>query len=143
MLCFDRAALPFERSVAHAYLLRQTAHRLNLQHDNKASSTISACLRAAESFVVCAGVSSSLVKRTKYLTLAADLFSRGSQISRAAQAYFNAGKYTEAAQHFMRAELYEEAADVVLSFRSEMDSKVAMRCLGSAKLYLHREGELL
>lgn len=142
VLCFDRAALPVERTIAHAYLLRQMAQRLILQHGYKAS-TIGACIRAADSFVVCAGLSTSAVKRAKYFTLAAQWYSSGSQIAQAAQAYMSAGKYTEAAQHFRRAKLYEEAADVVLHHRNKLDSKVADQCLSTAKLYLHRENQLL
>jgi hypothetical protein len=142
MLCFDRAALPVERSIAYAYLLRQAAQRLVLQHGYKAS-TVDACIRAADSFVVCAGLSASPAKRAKYLTLAAHWYSSGSQIAQAAQAYLNAGRYTDAAQHFKRAKLYEEAADVVLHHRGELDSKVVDQCLSTAKLYLHKENQLL
>lgn len=140
MMCFERAALPFERSVAHAYLLRQSAQRLILQHGHK-TIAIDACVRAAESFVVCAGISS--LKRTKYLRLAAEWYYHGSRVAQAAQAHLNAGNYTQAAQNFKRAGLYDEAVDVVLHHRSEMDRKVANQCLGIARLHLHREGQLL
>jgi hypothetical protein len=142
MFCFERASLSFERSVAYAYLLRQVAQRAILQHGHK-ESTIGACIQAAESFVVCAGISSSIVKKRRYLTLAAEWYSSGSQFSQAAQAYLNAGRFTKAAQHFKRAGLYDEAADVVLHHRNEVDREVAEQCLSIAKLHLHREGQLL
>ncbi|KAF8491287.1 hypothetical protein JB92DRAFT_2753228 [Gautieria morchelliformis] len=142
MFCFERASLSFERSVAYAYLLRQAAQRAILQHGHK-ESTIGTCIQAAESFVVCAGISTSIVKKRKYLTLAAEWYSSGSQFSQAAQAYINAGRFTKAAQHFKRAGLYDEAADVVLHHHDEVDRKVAEQCLSIAKLHLHREGQLL
>ncbi|KAF8588487.1 hypothetical protein K439DRAFT_1335105 [Ramaria rubella] len=141
MLCFERAVLPFERSVAEAYLLRELALRLSLQHGHK-DATANACLKAAESFLVCVNLSLSEVRRTRYLALAADLYSLGNHVVEAAKTYLSAQRFTQAAQHFMRARLYEEAADVALYHRSQMDSKLADKCMGVVKLYLHREGHL-
>lgn len=123
-------------------MLRQSAQRLILQYGHKAS-TFEPCLRAAESFVVCAGISSSPLKRIKYFNLAAEWYLSGSQVAQAAQAYLNAEKYTQAAQTFKRAGLYDEAVDIVLLHRNIVDQKVADQCLGIAKLHLHREGQLL
>lgn len=141
VFCFEHAGLKLERLVAYAYLLRRTAQRIALK-DGQSITKNEAYFRAAESFVVCAGLS-SLGKRLRYFELAADCFSLtgGSHASAAATAYHCAEKFTQAAVHFKQAGMFDEVVDVILFHRDKVDAKVAERCLSIAKLHFHREGQ--
>jgi len=141
MFCFEHAGLRLERSIAHAHWLRRSAQRIALQHGQGASKN-EAYLRAAESFVVCAGLYSSPLGKRKHFVLAAESFLAAGKYHASAQAYTGAEKFTQAAQQFKRAGLYDEAADVILLHPGKVDPKVAEECLSIAKIHFHREGQL-
>lgn len=89
--------------------------------------------------MICGGLSSTLVPRSKYLGLGADCFAAAGAYASAAQAYLSANFFTKAAKFFKDARLFDEAADIILSNRSRVDPVLAEQCLNIARLHLHRE----
>lgn len=140
--CFERAGLPREMAIAHAYVLREHASRLPTgKPGNSAEATRrDAFVQAADAFLSCSS-KQSLV----YFRRAGECFEAAEKYLRAAEVYYQGESYTESVLLYRRLGNFDEAIAIVVDKNGKVRPEVADDTKSAAKLfYLSRtETELV
>ncbi|KAI0770957.1 hypothetical protein BD413DRAFT_613484 [Trametes elegans] len=137
--CYERAGLPREKAVAHAYYLREMARTTPVVKGDTAARAL-AYHTAAEAFL--ASAEDAVTEKRAYYRIAAECFVNSGDDQKGAQAYLDAGEYTLAAQHFRKAGKFNEAVAVVKAHKGQMSASVAETIVEVTKLYYLRESQL-
>lgn len=143
-LAFERAGLPKERRIAHAYLLRNSALASSAAlatESGHSASAIERCTTVAQAFVQCAEEAEDLEDKRSYRRIAGQYYALAGNDRAAAQAFYDAGFYDEAAKHYRAAGMFDDAVRVVQKHR-EVDTSLAESIISVAKLQFSRENEI-
>lgn len=140
MRCFERAGLPYEKSIAEAYSLRQQARAVG--HGPDYSRRMSLFSAAGDAFSVCAESSHNDSRRKEYYGKAGECFQDADDLINAAQAYLHGEYYTRAALFFRRAGMFDEAVDVVLQFRDRIDQVVVERIIDASRIHYFHDNKI-
>ena len=140
--CFERAGLPREMAMAHAYALREHASRLPIgKPGNSAEATRrDAFVQAAEAFLSCSSKQS-----LAYFRRSGECFETAGRYLRAAEAYHQGESYTESVSSYRRIGKFDEAIAIMSKKNDKVRQDVADDTKNAAKLfYLSRtETELV
>lgn len=130
--CFERAGLPREMAIAHAYTLREHALRLPISksRNSAAATRRDAFLQAAEAFLSC-----SSKQCLVYFRRSGDCFKAAGRYLQAAEAYYQGENYTESALLYRQRGKFDEAIAIVLEKKDKVQPNVADDVKEAAKLY--------
>lgn len=142
-LAFERAGLPKERRIAHAYFLRNSAlaSSAGLVEGGHSASAIERCTIVAQAFVQCAEEAEDAEDKCSYHRIAGQYYALAGNDRAAAQAFYDAGFYDEAAKHYRAAGMFDDAVRVVQQHH-EVDISLAESIISVAKLQFSRENEI-
>jgi tetratricopeptide (TPR) repeat protein len=107
-LCFDRAELPLERDISHAYHLRQDARPL----ERGSKQRKIAFLSAAKAFWVC-GPKAEGVQKIRCFNRAAECYVEAEHLNQASDAYYHAKEWTMAARYARLAGKFDRAIEII------------------------------
>ncbi|KAI0258666.1 hypothetical protein BC834DRAFT_835038 [Gloeopeniophorella convolvens] len=141
MHSYDRAGMPREKAISHAYSLREQARGIpqnrsgnNARHD--------AYAMVAKAFMVSARDATIVRERTEYFRIAAEAYLVLEDHAKAAHAYEQGSRFTEAAQHYRKAGMFDNAVSVIKNHGSAMDASVASKLTDVARYFYLQRGEL-
>jgi tetratricopeptide (TPR) repeat protein len=137
MHCFERAEMPRETAIAHAYLLRDTARNLLGGSKTQASERAQAFADAADAFVQCAKREQS-EERATYFRVAGECFAQANEHLKAGQAFYEASEYTLSARQYRKGDHFDEAVEVVQNH--DVDPAFAATLVDVAKFYYITSG---
>ena len=139
MHCYERAGMPREKEVAHAYYLREVARSTPVTRGDS-TAQILAFNVAAEAFV--ASAQEAVTEKRVYYRIAAECYVHANEDYKAAQAFRSAAEYTLAAQHFRKAGKFDDAVDVIQSHKDQVAAPVAESIVDVSRLYFLREKQI-
>ncbi|KAI0716097.1 hypothetical protein C8T65DRAFT_606293 [Cerioporus squamosus] len=139
MHCYERAGLPREKAVAHAYYLREVARSTAVTRGDTTAQAV-AFTKAAEAFL--ASAQDAITEKKAYYRIAAECYVHAGDDQKAARAYVSATEYTLAAQHFRKAGMFEEAVSVVKAHKDKVAENVASSIIDVSRLYFLREKQI-
>jgi tetratricopeptide (TPR) repeat protein len=130
--CFERAGLPREMAIAHAYVLRQHASRLPIGKPGNSAEAArqDAFVQAADAFLSCSS-KQSLV----YFRRSGECFEAAGRCLEAADAYYQGESYTESVLLYRRLGKFDEAVEIVFKTNDKVRQDVADDTKNAAKLY--------
>jgi tetratricopeptide (TPR) repeat protein len=137
MHCFERAEMPRETAIAHAYLLRDTARNLLGGSKMQASERAQAFANAADVFVRCAEREQS-EERATYFRVAGECFALANEHLKAGKAFYEASEYTLSARQYRKGDHFDEAIEVAQNH--DVDPAFATTLVDVAKLYYITSG---
>ena len=137
MHCFERASLPREMSVAHAYFLREVARKVTSGSRAKSKARSEAFTKAANAFIECAAIAMS--RRKDYFKNAGDCYEHGGDDRKAAKAYYDGEDFTRAAQLYRKVHMFDEAVEVIRAHQDRMDGTVVNQVRDVARLFYFKE----
>ena len=144
MLDFQRAGLRQEKRVAYAFLLRERADALPLDHRGGAAGNAvrsEAFIKAADAFS--ASVPGALrEEKRSYHRNAGECYERGGDNKRAAESYLDAEQYDLSAKLFRKAGLFDEALDVVKNHEDKMNESVVRSIVEVSKIQFLRQNKI-
>ncbi|KZT08921.1 uncharacterized protein LAESUDRAFT_675409 [Laetiporus sulphureus 93-53] len=140
MHCYDRAGLPREKAVAHAYYLREMARSTSATARGDKTARADAFVQAAHAFWTSA--EAAVKERRTYFRISAECYALSGDDAKAAEAYLRAYEYTLSAQHYRKAGLFSRAIDVIKSHREEVDPKTADSIIDVSRVQFLRVREL-
>ena len=143
MHSYERAGMPREKAIAHAYHLREQARGIPVRiraGDNKRRDAYENVARA---FLASAGESGVTSReRSEYYRIAAETFLILEDHAQAAQAFEKASKFTEAAQNYRHAGMFDQTVSVIQNYGAMMDVSVAKKLTDVARYYYLEQGDL-
>lgn len=107
-LCFDRASLPLERDISHAYHLRQDARLL----ERRSKQRQAAFLSAADAFWAC-GSKAEGIQKIRCFNRAAECYVESEHLSQASGAYYLAEEWDMAARYARLAGEFDRAVKII------------------------------
>ncbi|KAF8624782.1 hypothetical protein AX15_005672 [Amanita polypyramis BW_CC] len=130
--CFQRAFLPHEGAIAHAYTLRERAAKLPTSRSGTTVETIRRDVyeQAAEAFIHCAS-EGDLV----YFRRSGECFEAAGKYLQAAHAYYRGKNFTESALLFRKVGKFDEAVAILLEKEREVQPEVVNNIKNAAKLF--------
>ncbi|OSX68101.1 hypothetical protein POSPLADRAFT_1128861 [Postia placenta MAD-698-R-SB12] len=140
MHCYERASMPREKAVAHAYFLREQARSTSVNAQEHGSYREAAFRTAADAFYECA--ESAVIEKKSYFRISAECYSLSGDDGLAAAAYVRASEYTLAAQHYRKGAMFDEAVDLIRSHRDVVDTTIAESIIDVSRLEYLRERKL-
>ncbi len=139
MHCLERAGLPMDKAVAHAYYLRQQTRALDENTSKRLAQRKQAFTSAADAFVACAREYGRSARANKsYWRNAGECFVQADNPRQAAESYVEARLYTEAVKQYKLASMYEEAVHIVQSKKEFVEEQVAENILNVSRLHFLR-----
>lgn len=139
MHCYERAGLPREKAVAHAYYLREVARSTPVPRGDTTAQALAFGV-AAQAFI--ASAQEAITEKRAYYRIAAECHVQSGNDHKAAQAYSLAMEYTLAAQHFRKAGKFEEAVNIIKAHKAEVAASVAENIVDVSRLYFLREKQI-
>jgi tetratricopeptide (TPR) repeat protein len=139
--CYERAMLPREMAISHAYFLRDQARKASTG-DSRGLKEIrrNAFAQAAEAFFSCAEEAHK--NKTIYYHNAGECFEIALDNVQAAQAYVQAQEYEVAAKLYRKLGMFDEAVTVIKENEAHMRADVVNNIKDVARLYYFREQAL-
>ncbi|KAH9172883.1 hypothetical protein EDB89DRAFT_1962838 [Lactarius sanguifluus] len=142
MHSYERAKMPREKAIAHAYHLREQARGIPVRNRPGDDSRRNAYKEVAKAFSASAQEATILRERSEYYRIAAEAFLVLEDHAKAAHAFEQASKFTEAAQHYRLAEKFDETVSVIQNHGSAMDPSVVSQLTDVARYYYLQRGDL-
>ncbi|KAJ6498114.1 hypothetical protein C8R47DRAFT_1212438 [Mycena vitilis] len=140
-LCYERALMPHEATVAHAYHLRQKASEMpdNLRRERKPMFS-----DAAAAFMKCAkNLDEDSTKTAEvYNRIAGDCFVHAGDKGQAITAYTLAKYYNPVVKLYRSMGKFEEAVATIKNHSGDIDPEIAESVIGVARLFYFRERQL-
>jgi hypothetical protein len=141
MHSYERAGMPREKAIAHAYHLREQARGIPIRN-RPGDERRSAYTEVAEAFLASAQEAIIPRERSEYYRIAAEAFLVLEDHAQAAKAFENASKFTEAAQHYRQAGMFDETVSVIKRHGDAVDPTVADKLTDVARYYYLQQGDL-
>ncbi|PCH33046.1 hypothetical protein WOLCODRAFT_62498 [Wolfiporia cocos MD-104 SS10] len=133
--CYERASMPREKAVAHAYYLREKARNTPLQPRDNNEERTTVFIDAADAFWNSAESKDAGAREKRaYYRIAAECYSMGGDDGKAGDAYRRASEFTLSAKSYRKAGEFEQAVDVVTTHRSDVDENVAESIIDVSRL---------
>lgn len=132
MHSYEKAGLPRQKRVAHAYFLR----------DQASSSHTDGFKQAAVAFESSAKEATSDREKNAYYRTAAQCSISAGDHAQAARAYSHAGEFTSSAYHYRLAGMFDKAIKVVNRHKTLVDRHVADAIFNVSKVYYLREHKI-
>ena len=142
MHSYERAGMPREKGIAHAYHLREQARAISVRNRPGDNERRSAYTKVAEAFLASAQEATIFRERSEYYRIAAEAFLVLEDHAQAAKAFQNASKFTEAAQHYRQAGMFDETVSVIKNHGGVVDPTVADKLTDVARYYYLQQGDL-
>lgn len=139
---YERANMPRERDVAHAYYLREQARQIARSRGTVANPRRSALIEAANAFNEAAREASLRSEKLAYHRIAGECYFEAEELYKAAKAYLLAEDYTRAAQVFRQGGYFDDAVDAIENHRSRIPPQEVDSILNVAKLYYLKNQDL-
>ncbi|KAJ7652111.1 hypothetical protein DFH06DRAFT_1094341 [Mycena polygramma] len=140
-LCYERALMPHEATVAHAYHLRKKASEMpdNLRRERKPIFS-----DAAATFMKCAkNLNEDSTETAKvYNRIAGDCFVHAGDKGEAITAYTLAKYFNPVVKLYRSMAKFEEAVATIRNHSEEIDPEIAESVIGVARLFYFRERQL-
>ncbi|GBE78672.1 predicted protein [Sparassis crispa] len=140
MHCYERASLPREKAVAHAYYLREQARSTPASTRGDGMTQSKAFTTAAEAFW--GSAEEAFLEKRSYFRIAAECYSISGDDGKAAHAYFNASEFTLSAKSYRKAGLFDEAVGVIRVHREAMNQDVVESIIDVSRTIYLRERKL-
>ena len=141
MHSYERAGMPREKAIAHAYHLREQARGIPIRN-RPGDERRSAYTKVTEAFLASAQEAIISRERSEYYRIAAEAFLVLEDHAQAAKAFENASKFTEAAQHYRQAGMFDETVSVIKCHGDAVDPAVAGKLTDVARYYYLQQGDL-
>jgi hypothetical protein len=141
MHSYERAGMPREKAIAHAYHLREQARGITVRNRPGDNERRSAYSKVAEAFLASAQEATISRERSEYYRIAAEAFLVLEDHAQAAKAFENASKFTEAAQHYRQAGMFDETVSVIKNHGDALDPTVADKLTDVARYYYLQKGD--
>jgi hypothetical protein len=142
MHSYERAGMPREKAIAHAYHLREQARAIPVRNRPGDNERRSAYTKVAEAFLASAQEATIFRERSEYYRIAAEAFLVLEDHARAAKEFENASRFTEAAQHYRQAGMFDETVSVIKNHGDAVDPTVADKLTDVARYYYLQQGDL-
>ncbi|KAH9022666.1 P-loop containing nucleoside triphosphate hydrolase protein [Lactarius hengduanensis] len=142
MHSYERAKMPREKAIAHAYHLREQARGIPVRNRPGDNSRRNAYSEVAGAFMASAQEATILRERSEYYRIAAEAFLVLEDHAKAAYAFEQASKFTEAAQNYRLAEKFDETVSVIQNHGNAMDPSVVSQLTDVARYYYLQRGDL-
>ncbi|KAI0353177.1 hypothetical protein OH77DRAFT_1497420 [Trametes cingulata] len=144
-LAFERARLPREKRVAHAYYLRDLAQSAPVVSGTTRRGSASDTDRStavADAFKHAADEAIATDDKQSYSRIAGEYYVRAGDNRQAAVAFYLAGHYESAAKQYRAAGMFEEAVDVVRRHQENISVPISEGIISVARLQFLRTNEV-
>ncbi|KAH9016162.1 hypothetical protein EDB85DRAFT_767953 [Lactarius pseudohatsudake] len=142
MHSYERAKMPREKAIAHAYHLREQARGIPVRNRPGDDTRWNAYSKVAGAFMASAQEATILRERSEYYRIAAEAYLVLEDHAKAAYAFEQASKFTEAAQNYRLAEKFDETVSVIQNHGNAMDPSVVSQLTDVARYYYLQRGDL-
>ncbi|KAJ7755559.1 hypothetical protein B0H16DRAFT_1540848 [Mycena metata] len=139
-LCYERAKMPREAAVAHAYHLRERAAQVPSTF-RESGAKKAAFSRAADAFVACSknyAGEGALV----YLRRAGECFEHSGDTEMAIHTYYKGRHFDDIAELYRTGNKFDEAVAVVETHRRDMDPEKTEKVISAARLFYLKKGQI-
>ncbi|KAJ7801958.1 hypothetical protein B0H14DRAFT_3782099 [Mycena olivaceomarginata] len=142
-LCYERAYMPHEAGISHAYHLREEASRM--PHNNRREIAVrrTAFLQVAVTFLGCARNERAKDAAESYFRRAGECFEDAGDFNQAIDAYSHAKYFSRVSELHLDMREIDQAVATVKKYDQNINPKVSQRVVTVARLFYFKKGQFV
>jgi tetratricopeptide (TPR) repeat protein len=140
-LCYERAYMPHEAAVSHAYHLREEASGMPQNHRHEIAARRTAFLQVAATFLGCARNERAKNAAEIYFRRAGECFEDAGDFNQAIDAYNHAKYFSRVAELYRDMGKIDQAVATVKNYDRDINPNVSQRVISVARLLYFKKGQ--
>ncbi|KAJ6578043.1 hypothetical protein B0H19DRAFT_574136 [Mycena capillaripes] len=140
-LCYERAYMPHEAAVSHAYHLREEASGMPHDHRREIAARRTAFLQVAGTFLGCARDERAKDAAETYFRRAGECFEDAGDFNQAIDAYNHAKYFSRVAELYRDIGKIDQAVATVKNHDRDINPNVSQRVISVARLFYFKNGQ--
>ncbi|KAJ7877510.1 hypothetical protein B0H13DRAFT_2053786, partial [Mycena leptocephala] len=140
-LCYERASMPHEAAVSHAYHLREEASGMPHNHRREIAARRTALLQVAATFLGCARNERAKNAAETYFRRAGECFEDAGDFKQAIDAYNHAKYFSRVAELYLDMGKIDQAVATVKNYDRDINHNVSQRVFSIARLSYFKKGQ--
>ncbi|KAJ7843035.1 hypothetical protein B0H13DRAFT_2364932 [Mycena leptocephala] len=140
-LCYERASMPHEATVSHAYHLREEASGMPHNHRHEIAARRTAFLQVAATFLGCARNERAKNAAETYFRRAGECFEDAEDFNQAIDAYNHAKYFSRVAELYLDMGKIDQAVATVKNYDRDINPNVSQRVISVARLLYFKKAQ--